>query len=309
MGETLQDRLFFSAAHNWAARPLRSAIELCVCMGVALHAYGRLGSIVGAIQLGVVCGVCTVLVGDAIRHAFVRPAGAELRGPSRGSAYAAAGCVAAVGVVVAGVLAASGGGGGAWWAAASPEASSAPTLLRQYNGAPTRFVHPERYSLLPPAYTPALRTEFLQPAKLPTRLHFPLLRIKTTGAIATAVDITSSLALMTEVLDAGEPLLALFDMRDTGCCPRANEPRIVPPPLGLVWQLLKWAGAHAGAWDAHAQAIAIVIGSNGAAKPLLQLAIKFTKPPQPMLICENEKEALAFLAKHHVARVHKKKHR
>jgi hypothetical protein len=72
-GEVLQDRLLQPAA-NWAAHPLRSAIELCITVGVTLVAYGAAGQLLLSLQAGVFAGMLSCAAHEAIASKHVRTA-------------------------------------------------------------------------------------------------------------------------------------------------------------------------------------------------------------------------------------------
>ena len=313
LGELLQDRLIFSARRNWARAPMRCAVEVCVSLGTALFALGaaEVGPL-AALQLGVLSGVLTVLGCEALHLLPRRDA------RTSAAALSIPGLLATAGLVIAGFAypvdcfgAADPtrtvhGGVGAAVARPGAELATSSRPLDVHWLSPSRIGHaPERAALLPPAYTAALRSELLHAHRLPApRLAFPLLRVRSTGATATMADLVPSLELMHAALERATPLLALFDLRDVS--KPGARPQLTTPPIGLVVHLARWASTHARTWDTHAQAIAIVLSQNGAAKPLLQLAIRLTQPPQPLLICHEEDEALAFLAKHREVRVRTK---
>jgi len=162
---------------------------------------------------------------------------------------------------------------------------------------------------LPPAQTTAIVSELLRPEALSCRdvaaaaaaslpaLAFPLLRIRTTGKDCNEEDLTPTLAFCDATLRRGEPFLVLFDLRDTGT--------LRPPPFSLVRKVFSWANSVAVQWDTHVQGIGILMTSS-VMRPLLEMATKIMKPPQPMVYAASDSEALAFLAQQRTIRSHAK---
>lgn len=134
-------------------------------------------------------------------------------------------------------------------------------------------------------------------APAPPQLAFRLLRVRTTGADAQAEDVYPTLGFFDAALECGQPMLVLFDFRATAS--------LRPPPLALLRAVFSWAHANAVSWDVHVQGIAVLM-SNAAVRPLLQFVTRILQPPQPMLYCGTEHEALTFLAQQRTVRSHLK---
>ena len=322
VGELIQDRLVLNVASNWQKQPLRCAIELCLSLGAALFAHGAVGRgasagetshVLLAAQAGVLSGVITCLVCEAAFEGRVfegrseaaaacelMPLAAEpsrvmqpiVTTTDRESPWNCVLCCLPKGIVGAAShhnatieLAGDGEVGGEVNSEEAPSHLSPSSIDPSLGGA----------QLQPPAYTSAVRTELLSPAMLPSPIAFPILRVRTTGVVCTQADLTPTLAFMGSALHRGEALATLFDLRDTGA-------ELRPPPFSLLRQAIGWANSHAKEWDTHVQCIAVLLSLSGAAKPLLNLAIRMLNPPQPIVVCNDEGEALAFLARHQTAR-------
>jgi len=66
-----------------------------------------------------------------------------------------------------------------------------------------------------------------------------------------------------------------------------------------------WANANAAKWDTYGQGVAVWMTSE-VMRPILQLATRILKPPQPIIYANEEHEAMAFLAQHQTVRSHVK---
>lgn len=149
-------------------------------------------------------------------------------------------------------------------------------------------LHPAHH-LLPRLHTAALDAELRDGASL--GLRCALLRIRTTGEPVTEVSLEATLAFCDAALGRGAPFVFLLDCSETG--------RFVPPSLTCLRMILRWADANAKAWDTLGMAIGIVMTSD-VCRPLLQLATRIMKPPQPISYARDEARALAFLVEQSV---------
>jgi len=172
-----------------------------------------------------------------------------------------------------------------WWQCVATCLSKPPPPLHATQvGADVSPATPDHH-LLPPSLTTALHSELLDAS--PLGLRFALLRIRTTGEPCTEVSLTPTLAFCDAALRRGQPFFFLLDCSQTG--------RFVAPPLSCLRMVYDWANRNATVWDALGQAIGIVM-TNEVMRPLLSLATRLMKPPQPIAYAHSETRALAFLA-------------